>query len=135
MISTNENSTSGTNDITVLYRKHLAESYDFSVNKLDIGNCGVISFTNSDNSVCRILGSHILNSKANNNVVGKFMAEHKVAAIFGDTNMSTKASSSLSHGFTTVESTQSVTDNCQFSFSNSAATKMFDKLLVRNIFW
>lgn len=59
------------------------------------------------------------------------MEDKGIGAVFGDTNMSTKASSSLRHGFRTVESTQSVTDSWTLTSSNSASDKMFDNLLVR----
>jgi hypothetical protein len=78
-----------------------------------------------------IVGSHILNKKANNKTVGKFMKAEGIGAIFGDTNISTKASGSLGKGFRTVESTTSVTDFLTLTSSNSAGDKMFDKLLVR----
>ncbi len=121
---------SGVNDITLFYRSTLARSFDFQVSKLLIGNSAVIS-CETGRAECRLVGSHILNKKASNKVVGKFLESKGIGAIFGDTNMSTKASSSRSHGFRTIESTTSLTDFSTLTSSNSAGDKMFDKLLVR----
>lgn len=126
--SNNNDKHSGVNDITILYRSELERSYSFKVQKTVLGNAALMS---DSAETCTISGCHILNAKATNKDVGKYLMNDKVAALFGDTNISTKAASSLSSGFQTVESTNSLTDGLRFSFSNSAGDKLFDKLLVR----
>ncbi|NNC07678.1 hypothetical protein HJC10_33150 [Corallococcus exiguus] len=127
----NTNKESGINDITLIHDPSLSAHYAFSVGKTDLGNAAKIVSGSGTDSECTLLGCHILNSQANNKSVGAFLKKGKVAALFGDTNMSTKSSGSLEHGFTTIESNSSVTDSLEFDFSNSASNKMFDKLLVR----
>ncbi|NOK36966.1 hypothetical protein HMI49_27550 [Corallococcus exercitus] len=129
--SNNTTKESGVNDITVIHAPSLAFNYTFSVENTGLGNAARIVCDPGTDSECTLLGCHILNSQAKNDKVGAFLKKGKVAALFGDTNMSTKSSSSLSHGFTTVEGSTSVTDSLTFDFSNSASNKMFDKLLVR----
>jgi hypothetical protein len=118
---------SGVNDITMMYDPKLESSYGFEVETSDIGNMATITSKNG----CILAGCHILNKKANNKAVGECLQESKLSALFGDTNMSTIAKSSMKFGFQTIESNNSLTDSLSFSFSNSASDKMFDKLLVR----
>ncbi|MCY1074564.1 hypothetical protein [Archangium lansingense] len=125
---------SGVNDITMIYEPSLASDYSFSVEKTDLGNAAKIVCDSGTSSECTLLGCHILNKMAKNKSVGDFLKEDKVSALFGDTNMGTLSSSSLSFGFKTIESHNSVTDSLTFNFSNSASNKMFDKLLVRKRF-
>lgn len=118
---------SGVNDITMLCDPNLVNSYKFDVGASDIGNMATIT---SDTG-CVLAGCHILNKQANNKAVGAYLKKSKLSAVFGDTNISTRVSSSLAFGFETIESNRSLTDTLSFSFSNSASDKMFDKLLVR----
>lgn len=127
----NSDKSSGANDITILCKPELSSSYSFWVKETAVGNAAGIVANEGTNDECVMLGCHILNSKAKNKIVGKFMREKGVAALFGDTNMSTKAQGSKKFGFETVENQMSVTESLMFDFSNSAANKMFDKLLVR----
>jgi hypothetical protein len=118
------------NDITLIYDPTLAFWYSFSVQDLAIGHAAVVSSKPGTDSECTLLGCHILNKMANNTQVGKFLTDNKIAALFGDTNISTKGSS-LGFKFKTIESNTSLTDSLTFDFSNSASDSMFDKLLVR----
>lgn len=131
MKTNNAQNKSGVNDIVVFYKSSLISCYSFEVTALAIGNSAIISCDHGGSAKCLLVGSHILNTQAKNKTVGSFMKEKGIGAIFGDTNISTKASSSLGSGFQTVESTTSVTDFLTLTSSNSAGDKMFDKLLVR----